>query len=79
MAEERIIVVDDEDLIREVVCSVLSQAGYDCVPVDSANEALAMLNSDESASMVLSDLIMDGMDGLTLLSRIRKDTPTFPS
>lgn len=32
MAEERILVVDDEDLIREVVCSILSQAGYDCHP-----------------------------------------------
>ncbi len=78
MAEERIIVVDDEDLIREVVCSILSQAGYDCVPVDSAAEALAMLNSDERVAMVLSDVIMDGMDGLTLLSRIRKEHPNIP-
>jgi putative nucleotidyltransferase with HDIG domain len=78
MAEERIIVVDDEDLIREVVCSILSQAGYDCVPVDSAAEALAMLHSDERCAMVLSDVIMDGMDGLTLLSRIRKEHPNIP-
>ena len=35
MADERILVVDDEDLIREIICSILKQAGYVCQPVNS--------------------------------------------
>ena len=35
MADERILVVDDENSIREVVCSILTQAGFNCRPVNS--------------------------------------------
>jgi putative nucleotidyltransferase with HDIG domain len=78
MADERILVVDDENSIREIVCSILGKAGYDCRPVNSATEALALLRSDESFSVVLSDVIMQGMDGLSLLARIRQDYPDIP-
>src|ERR1022692_4160503 len=78
MAAERILVVDDENSIREVVCSILNQAGFDCRPVTSGLEALALLHSDASYSMVLSDLIMEGMDGLSLLARIHLEHPDIP-
>lgn len=78
MADERILVVDDEDLIREIICSVLNQAGFKCHPVTSGAEALSVLKSDGGYSVVLSDVIMDGMDGLTLLSNIRKKHPDLP-
>ncbi|MGA3315939.1 MAG: HD domain-containing phosphohydrolase [Candidatus Korobacteraceae bacterium] len=78
MADERILVVDDENSIREVVCSILNQAGFDCHPVTSGEEALARLHTDAGYSMVLSDLIMEGMDGLSLLARIRLEHPDIP-
>ena len=78
MADERILVVDDENSIREVVCSILNQAGFECRPVTSGEEALALLHSDAGYSMVLSDLIMEGMDGLSLLARIRLEHPDIP-
>ena len=78
MANERILVVDDETTIRELICSILTQAGFDCRPVTSGREALALLHSDDSYSMVLSDLIMQGMDGLSLLARIRQEHPDIP-
>jgi len=78
MANERILVVDDEELIREIICSVLNQAGFECHPINSGSEALTVLKSDDSYSAVVSDVIMDGMDGLTLLSRIRLDHPDLP-
>jgi putative nucleotidyltransferase with HDIG domain len=78
MADERILVVDDENAIREVVCSILSQAGFECRPVTSGKEALALLHSGESYSLVLSDLVMEGMDGLSLLARIRQRHPDIP-
>lgn len=78
MADENILVVDDEDAIRDVVCSVLSQAGFNCQPVTSGHNALSALRSNGSYSIVLSDLIMEGMDGLTLLARMQQEFPDIP-
>ncbi|MGB8536631.1 MAG: response regulator, partial [Acidobacteriaceae bacterium] len=78
MADQRIIVVDDETGVRDTVCSILSQAGYECLPVNSGLEALAFLRANESVSIVLSDLIMEGMDGLTLLARMKQEHPEIP-
>ncbi len=78
MADERILVVDDEDLIREIICSILKQAGYVCQPVNSGPAALTVLQSDGNYSIVVSDVVMDGMDGLTLLSQIKRDYPDMP-
>jgi response regulator RpfG family c-di-GMP phosphodiesterase len=78
MADERILVVDDEDLIREIICSVLKQAGFICHPVTSGAQALTTLQSDSNFAVVVSDVIMDGMDGLTLLSKVRSDYPDIP-
>jgi len=78
MADERILVVDDEELIREIICSVLSQAGFACQPVSSGVEALSILHSDDGYSVVVSDVIMDAMDGLTFLSKVRLEHPDLP-
>jgi putative nucleotidyltransferase with HDIG domain len=78
MADQRILVIDDEDAIRDAVCSILSQAGFTCQPVNSGREALSILRSDAAVSIVLSDLIMEGMDGLTLLSKVREEFPDIP-
>jgi len=78
MADERILVVDDEELIREIICSVLSQAGFACQPVNSGVEALSILHSDDGYSVVVCDVIMDGMDGLTFLSKVRLEHPDLP-
>ena len=77
MADQRILVVDDETAVRDTVCSILMQAGYECLPVASGRDALSIL-SNEDISIVLSDLIMEGMDGLTMLSRMKQEHPEIP-
>ena len=62
----------------EVICSILTQAGLECVPVSSAVEALAKLQTSGPFAIVLSDVIMEGMDGLTLLARIRQEHADIP-
>ncbi len=78
MTDQRILVVDDEDSIRDVMCSILTQSGFNCQPITSGQEALEILRTDNGISIVLSDLIMEGMDGLTLLSRMQQEHPDIP-
>ncbi len=78
MPDERILVVDDEDLIREIICSILTQAGFKCKPIRSGTDALTELKSEAGYSVVVSDVVMEGMDGLTLLSKIKAAHPDIP-
>ena len=76
--QERILVVDDEEPIREVVCSMLGAAGYPCTPAASGNEALALLASGEEFELMLSDLMMAEMQGDILLERAKERFPDMP-
>jgi len=76
--DERILVVDDEESIRELVASMLSHAGYECQSAASGEEAISVLQADPNFALLLSDLSMDGMDGFALLERVRKLLPQMP-
>jgi putative nucleotidyltransferase with HDIG domain len=78
MASERILVVDDEDSIREIVSSMLSTANYQCRQAASGLEALALLDSGEEFELMLSDLMMAGLDGIGLLERTKERYPDMP-
>jgi putative nucleotidyltransferase with HDIG domain len=75
---ERILVVDDEEPIRDVVCSMLLSAGYQCNQASSGKEALAILESDCEFSLMLTDLMMAEMDGIGLLERAKEKYPEIP-
>src|SRR6202050_3625428 len=76
---ERTLVVDDEEAIREIVSSMLSAGGkYACSQAASGAEALALLESGEEFALMLSDLMMAGMDGIALLERAKERTPEMP-
>ncbi|MEZ5100119.1 MAG: response regulator [Thermoleophilia bacterium] len=73
---ERILVVDDEDLVRNVVRAVLERAGYSVVAVSSAAAALAELEaSEDDFDLVLSDIVMPGMSGRHLAARVAERHP----
>ncbi len=78
MLEERILVVDDNESIREIISSMLRNAGYECRAVTSGAEVIAALQADDSYALLLSDLAMDGMDGLALLERVKRLHPQIP-
>ena len=75
---ERVLVVDDEEPIREVVSSLLSSAGYKCTHAGSGLEALALLDSGEEYELMLSDLMMAELDGIGLLERTKERYPDMP-
>jgi len=78
MATERILVVDDEEPIREIVSSMLISANYQCRQAASGLEALALLNSGEEFELMLSDLMMADLDGIGLLERTKEKFPDMP-
>src|SRR5438128_3674837 len=78
MPNERILVVDDEETIREVVSSMLGSGHYECKQAASAFEALALLDSGEEFELMLSDLLMPDLDGIGLLERTKEKFPDMP-
>src|SRR5438067_1773459 len=78
MQSDRILVVDDEDAIREIVVSMLASAHYECRQAGSGLEALALLNSGEEFELMLSDLMMADLDGIGLLERTKEKYPDMP-
>ena len=59
----RILVIDDEDVIRALVMEILETAGHEITGAESAESALAMLEDNEF-DLVVSDVIMPGHSGL---------------
>jgi putative nucleotidyltransferase with HDIG domain len=79
MAQDRILIVDDEEAIREVVSTLLEAQGYQCASVGNGREALDYLHGN-SIDLVLSDMVMPEMTGLQLLAWLRthyKDVPVI--
>jgi putative nucleotidyltransferase with HDIG domain len=78
MPADRILIVDDEEPIRDFVSAMLSSANYTCSQASSGNEALALLDSGEEFELMLSDLMMPGMDGTALLEASKERYPDMP-
>jgi putative nucleotidyltransferase with HDIG domain len=78
MPAERILVVDDEDAIREIVCSMLAAANYKTRQASSGLKALALLDAGEEFELMLSDLMMADLDGIGLLERTKEGYPDMP-
>jgi CheY-like chemotaxis protein len=73
-----ILVVDDEEDVRELVREILRTAGYDTVPARHGEEALEVLKARPDVDLVLTDVMMPQYDGPTLKRRIARDWPGLP-
>ncbi|MFH1003664.1 MAG: response regulator [Chloroflexota bacterium] len=73
-AEYRIIVVDDEPIVRKVIGRGLAEAGYACEEAAGASEALSKMQ-DSHFDLVLLDIKMPGKSGLELLPEIKARYP----
>jgi response regulator RpfG family c-di-GMP phosphodiesterase len=70
----RCLVVDDEPRLRQALVRLMQGAGFTCFEAGSAQDALSLLDR-EPLEIVLSDMRMPGMDGASLLRRIREHHP----
>lgn len=70
-----ILVVDDEEEVREILAETLQDFGYTVLTAASAEEALPLLERVGGVSMVITDVRMPGMSGLHLADEIRRRWP----
>jgi putative nucleotidyltransferase with HDIG domain len=72
-----ILVVDDEEAIREVVSTMLESRGYHCTTLSNGRAAQEFVRK-QTPDLVLSDMIMPEMDGIQLLDWLRGYDPEIP-
>jgi len=76
--EAKILIVDDEEIVRESLRDWLESVGYAVDIAGSGQEALQKIKS-KSFKILLTDLIMPGMDGIELMKKAKKIVPTISS
>ena len=72
---KRVLVVEDENSIREMEVLNLRMAGWEVLEAPSAERALELLHANPPCDAALLDLMLPGMDGLSLCETIRRDDP----
>ena len=73
----KVLVIDDEQGIRDLLNTILSRKGYDVVLAESGQKGLELFRRERPDVIVL-DLKMPGMDGLTVLQQVRSLDPKQP-
>jgi two-component system response regulator ResD len=72
---DRVLIVDDEPIVREILGRYLARSGYEVETAADGEQALTAIETT-SPDLVLLDLMLPGLDGLEVFSRIRDRGPT---
>ena len=73
----KILIVEDDDKLNKVVCKYLNDNGYSVIGCASADEAFDQL-SVQMIDMIISDVMMPGMDGFQFADAVRKQNKSIP-
>ena len=72
---ERILVVEDAEAIRKMLCAMLIQSGYDCLEACDGIEALRLLEDASRIHLVITDVVMPNMTGAELARHLAQTNP----
>ena len=75
MDNNKILIVDDDPNIREVVSVLLGSEGYAVDQAEGGDEALEKVYADRSIDLVILDIMMPGLSGVEVCTRIREKSP----
>jgi CheY-like chemotaxis protein len=75
----RVLVVDDEPMVRDTIAMFLTSAGLEPIPVASGERALDLLRAGEGCDLLVTDQSMPGMTGCELISEVARLRPTLPA
>ncbi len=79
MAEQQLLIVDDEEAIRDTLKEMLDIFGHSCDAVENGEIAVEQISTNPDLyKAVFLDLYMPGMDGLETLEELRKHAPELP-
>jgi len=79
MASARLLLVEDEDLVRKMLAESLQDAGFGVLSAANGTEALALLASGEAVDALVTDLSMPGMDGVAFIRAAQQLRPRLPA
>jgi signal transduction histidine kinase/ActR/RegA family two-component response regulator len=75
---ETILVVEDEEVVRQLICTVLSEAGYEVFQAESPEDALELArNRKEPIHLLVTDIVMPGMNGPALARALSAHQPSL--
>lgn len=74
MSKQKVLVVEDEELMRSILRSLLERAGYEVLAADSGSAALRIF-SESDIALTLTDIKMPDIDGLELLDQLKAKDP----
>ncbi len=74
---KRILVIDDEELIRSFLRDLLKEEGYEVIMASDGEEGLALFETN-SIDLVITDIIMPVKDGLDTILELKKKAPELP-
>jgi two-component system cell cycle sensor histidine kinase/response regulator CckA len=70
-----VLLVEDEPMVRSVAERALTRHGYNVLTADNGEDALEILGRGETIDLLISDVVMPGMDGPTMVEEARKSRP----
>jgi two-component system, cell cycle sensor histidine kinase and response regulator CckA len=73
-----VLVVEDDDAVRELTCRVLRRSGHSVVSARNGIEGLDVLRSRDDVQLVIADIVMPGMNGVELGEHVRREFPHLP-
>jgi CheY-like chemotaxis protein len=73
--EDRVLVVEDREIVRELACSILAGSGYVVHAAAGGPEALALVEREPPFALVLTDVVMPDMSGAELAAQLRTGRP----
>lgn len=73
----RVLIVDDESGIRNLLCRLLDHHGYEATSAVDAEDAMTMVEAS-APDLIISDMVMPGMSGDQLMQAVRENIRLFP-
>lgn len=68
-----ILVIEDEEDIRQMICDILEEDGYMTIQASNGNEGLQLLRKTPEVRIIITDLLMPEKEGIALISELRKE------
>jgi CheY-like chemotaxis protein len=73
---DKVVLIEDDKLIREIYSFTLQKAGYDVVSAEDGEEGIDLVRSNPGIKLILLDVIMPKMDGVEALKQLKSDPLT---